>query len=284
VITNSDATWIVRHDYYPFGREVGVSTDGETHKFTGKERDVETGLYNFGARYYHEAHGRFMSVDPTKLARGRLGDPQRLNLYSYVRNNPLLYIDPDGEELKLYIFNNSGYSDAVMAKVGHQMAKKFSTAGVKNVSYTVVHNAKDFKNDGHSKFIEFTSGKSGKFADVPEKASAHNPSDGNPNRAYAIVDSVGKVRGEYPASVGQATSNMVEMGSHEAAKGVLTHEDAKSPDNIMDAARGSNSEFSPEQGQKLQDAFNKPDEADQGVSCASGSNACDTEQLNQQEK
>jgi RHS repeat-associated protein len=95
VITNSDATWIARHDYYPFGREVGVSTDGETHKFTGKERDVETGLYNFGARYYHETHGRFMTPDTGVDQHPE--DPQSWNLYAYARNNPLLLVDPTGE-------------------------------------------------------------------------------------------------------------------------------------------------------------------------------------------
>jgi RHS repeat-associated protein len=95
VITNSDATWIVRHDYYPFGREVGVSTDGETHKFTGKERDVETGLHFFGARYYHETHGRFMSAD-APFADQEKGEPQSWNLYTYGRNNPLNGVDPTG--------------------------------------------------------------------------------------------------------------------------------------------------------------------------------------------
>jgi RHS repeat-associated protein len=66
---------------------------------TQKERDSETGRDYFGARYYSNALGRFMSVDPIKLTATRLRDPQRINLYGYCRNNPLKYIDPDGEDV-----------------------------------------------------------------------------------------------------------------------------------------------------------------------------------------
>jgi RHS repeat-associated protein len=84
----------------PFG-------DGETcgptpteNLFTGKERDSESGNDYFEARYYSSAMGRFMSPDwsakedPVPYA--QLDDPQSLNLYSYVRNNPLTRVDADG--------------------------------------------------------------------------------------------------------------------------------------------------------------------------------------------
>ncbi len=64
-------------------------------KFTGKERDTETGLDYFGARYYASNMGRFMSPDEP-LADQNTGDPQSCNLYSYVRNNPLANTDPTG--------------------------------------------------------------------------------------------------------------------------------------------------------------------------------------------
>jgi RHS repeat-associated protein len=63
------------------------------YKFTGKERDTETGLDYFGARYNASTMGRFMSPDPVA---GEAASPQSLNLYSYVRNNPLKFIDPTG--------------------------------------------------------------------------------------------------------------------------------------------------------------------------------------------
>jgi RHS repeat-associated protein len=88
-------------DFYPYGREVPhgseipafVNTCPQNYKFTGKERDSESGLDNFGARYNSSQYGRFMTPD-----RGRFvwGDPQSLNRYAYTRNNPLKYIDPSG--------------------------------------------------------------------------------------------------------------------------------------------------------------------------------------------
>jgi RHS repeat-associated protein len=66
------------------------------NKFTGKERDVESGLDYFGARYYGSALGRFTSADPITVTPARAADPQQLNLYAYGRNNPLKYLDPTG--------------------------------------------------------------------------------------------------------------------------------------------------------------------------------------------
>ena len=63
--------------------------------FTGKERDVDTGLDYFGARYYAGAQGRFTSPDPL-LNSGRPWEPQSWNRYAYTLNNPLKYVDPDG--------------------------------------------------------------------------------------------------------------------------------------------------------------------------------------------
>jgi RHS repeat-associated protein len=89
-------------DYYPYG---GVITDhcpnvAQHYKFTGKERDSESGLDNFGARYNASTMGRFMTPDwaakPTAVPYAMFGNPQSLNLYSYVGNNPLLHFDPDG--------------------------------------------------------------------------------------------------------------------------------------------------------------------------------------------
>jgi len=70
------------------------------HHFTGKERDEESGLDYFGARFYEGTLGRFMSPDWSAKAEpvpySKLDDPQTLNLYAYVRNNPLTSVDPDG--------------------------------------------------------------------------------------------------------------------------------------------------------------------------------------------
>lgn len=96
---------VSRHDYLPFGEEMpaalrssvpgyGVS-DGARQKFTQKERDNETGLDYFGARYYGSTQGRFTSADPL-MSSGTIYDPQSWNRYSYTGNNPLRFIDPTG--------------------------------------------------------------------------------------------------------------------------------------------------------------------------------------------
>ncbi len=63
--------------------------------FTSKERDAETGLDYFGARYFSGAQGRFTSTDPL-MASARVGNPQSWNRYSYSLNNPLRFTDPTG--------------------------------------------------------------------------------------------------------------------------------------------------------------------------------------------
>ena len=57
-------------------------------RYTGKERDAESGLDNFGARYMASTMGRFMSPDPF-LNSGRPENPQTWNRYTYALNNPL---------------------------------------------------------------------------------------------------------------------------------------------------------------------------------------------------
>ena len=73
-------------------------------RFTGKERDAETGLDYFGARYMSAAQGRFGSADPQEPSRRHVLNPQKWNKYVYVINNPLGSIDPDGlEEIKITV-------------------------------------------------------------------------------------------------------------------------------------------------------------------------------------
>lgn len=108
---------VKRHDYLPFGEEVSTlglrapslgysASDGVRQKFTQKERDVETGLDYFSARYYGSIQGRFTSADPIMITEDRLVDPQQLNLYVYCRNNPLNLLDPTGETIDFKRDNN----------------------------------------------------------------------------------------------------------------------------------------------------------------------------------
>jgi RHS repeat-associated protein len=102
---------VKRHDYLPFGEEVGAGVGGRTtgqgysqfdgvrQGFTGYEKDGETGLNFAQARYYSPSQGRFTSVDPIVVTPERFFDPQQFNLYAYTRNNPLRFVDPTGEKL-----------------------------------------------------------------------------------------------------------------------------------------------------------------------------------------
>lgn len=73
------------------------TAEAAASQFTAKERDAETGLDYFGARYFSGAQGRFTSPN-APLFDQHAGDPQSWNLYSYVRNNPLRFIDPTGSK------------------------------------------------------------------------------------------------------------------------------------------------------------------------------------------
>ncbi len=84
-------------DFYPFGGERWYTDSCDSHyKFTAKERDTESGLDNFGARYNASTLGRFMSPDPDNAGAAAGNNPQSWNAYSYVLNNPLNAVDPDG--------------------------------------------------------------------------------------------------------------------------------------------------------------------------------------------
>ena len=134
---------VAYHEYLPFGEEVtSVAGDTTTQKFTGKERDAETGLDFFGTRYFSSAQGRFTSPDSLIMKEEWLSDPQRWNHYSYVRNNPLRYVDPNGEDLTVYYSLGSDVSDADRQwfqknkqAVLSAIQAKYEKAGVKNVSF-----------------------------------------------------------------------------------------------------------------------------------------------------
>ncbi|MDQ3802272.1 MAG: hypothetical protein M3416_00215, partial [Acidobacteriota bacterium] len=116
---------VSRHDYFAFGEEVTAGRagaqgygqpDGLRQKWVGKERDTETGLNYFLARYHSSAQGRFTSPDEFQggpdevsvlgsgheenqaLPYADITEPQSLNKYQYCLNNPLRYVDPDGHK------------------------------------------------------------------------------------------------------------------------------------------------------------------------------------------
>lgn len=113
VFADKTGTVLDDNDFYPWGGVVpgiGQTTSNNAIKFTGKYRDSESTLDYFGARYYANVMGRFMSPDwaarPVTVPYADFGDPQSLNLYAYVRNSPIIRVDLDGHD-----FINEGFQD-----------------------------------------------------------------------------------------------------------------------------------------------------------------------------
>jgi RHS repeat-associated protein len=100
-IANRDGAAVSGHHYFPFGEEL-APTGRERMKFTGHERDLADAgstaddLDYMHARHYNPLTGRFTSVDPAASASPVI--PQSWNRYAYVRNSPLVYVDPDGRQ------------------------------------------------------------------------------------------------------------------------------------------------------------------------------------------
>jgi RHS repeat-associated protein len=93
MVTNSTGTVIGENRYYPYG-ETRLSTGSiPTDKLYTSQRDVGLGIYHYNARFYSPKLGRFLS--PDTIVPG-YDNPQNLNRFSYVRNNPVRYTDPTG--------------------------------------------------------------------------------------------------------------------------------------------------------------------------------------------
>jgi RHS repeat-associated protein len=117
-MTDTSGKVVWRADYKPFGEEQSVTQNPENvMKFVGKEKDKETGLYYFGARYMKAEIGRFTSPDPvgpvdprtSKANEKMFLNPQRLNLYAYGLNNPMKWFDPSGLFTEIIVWQPVGW-------------------------------------------------------------------------------------------------------------------------------------------------------------------------------
>jgi RHS repeat-associated protein len=129
-----------RYDYLPDGPELlagdrtvelGYGLAGPRLRFTGRERDVETGLDFFGARYFSGAQGRFTSPDPVIVTPARMQDPQRFNLYAYARNNPFKFIDPRGEDIEFANDTEDGRRRALALITRNLSAREAANIGIR---------------------------------------------------------------------------------------------------------------------------------------------------------
>jgi RHS repeat-associated protein len=98
--TNGSGDITLTRRYDPFGKLLQGESEGG-YAFTGREWDAETGLYYYRARFYEPVSGRFISADPIGFGSG-------VNLYAYVVNNPLVFIDPTGNSGLLAVLSAAG--------------------------------------------------------------------------------------------------------------------------------------------------------------------------------
>ena len=117
---SGDAEIISYEEYFPYGGTAFIAGPNQQevcwkhYRYSGKERDNSTGLYYFGARYYAPWLGRWLKPDPA-------GSVDGLNLYAFVRGNPLRLFDPTG----------------LSAKSQAKKAKKATTSSSNNYEWDV---------------------------------------------------------------------------------------------------------------------------------------------------
>lgn len=116
LVTDDQGRVVSHTDYAPYGATVQqTGTPAPAHQFTGQRLDAETGLYYYKARYYDPQLGRFIQPDSIVQAPA---DPQTLNRYSYVRNNPVNFVDPSGHFFFLAFLGALLVKAAIGAAVG----------------------------------------------------------------------------------------------------------------------------------------------------------------------
>jgi RHS repeat-associated protein len=274
VITNNAGTTFEEDlDYFPYGG-IASGSSSDHYLFTGKERDTESGLDNFGARYNASSLGRFMTPDPKVVSRLRMVDPQQWNMYAYTRNNPLTYVDPDGKELTLAIYYQ-GVSEAVAGRAAGLMAAKFRDAGVKNVTYQLHAGQPSTATTlgqivpGHTHVLEFRNG-----TDAPNSAGQSitqgfaGQNFGKGNSAVDVTSVQSRTGNDAQLAQGLANEGAHEV-SHDAINPFyhLTHPDATDLENPTGAGdpnwlKNPNLNFSGDVDAALQNTFNRSGEVD----------------------
>lgn len=175
VITDSAGTIKEDEDFYPWGGELPfVNNDPNKYKFSDKERDAETGLDYFGARFYGNALGRFTSPDPKMISKQRMLDPQQWNMYVYARDNPVIFVDPNGKEVTIYLLNHAGYDENQAMAISQRTAQTLSNSGIKNVTIIVTQDMSVTKlENNHTLVGELVHGDQGKLGTTGGEQGKH---------------------------------------------------------------------------------------------------------------
>ncbi|HLD05984.1 MAG TPA: RHS repeat-associated core domain-containing protein [Candidatus Nanoarchaeia archaeon] len=150
VVTDEDGKVVEEKKYDPFGVELaGSSKIG----YNSKELDKDTELNYYGARYYGSEFGRFTTADTVK---GKLTNPQSLNLYAYTLNNPLKYVDPSGN--RVIILGSRSEIKSIFSAI-QNLAGQYLETRRHDVSNVIEDTPKEFKRIMRAQ-LQFESGKS----------------------------------------------------------------------------------------------------------------------------
>lgn len=180
ITTDGVGQVISRRDFPPYGEEIARANygcDSVRKKFTGKERDSETTLDYFGARYYSAQIARWTTPDPFMPSAKDI-NPQTWNRYSYVLNNPLRYVDPNG-------LDYSDLDDA-QKKLFQTYADKYNKDHKSNLSAENV-----YKTLSESQMATF---EANTFA--LEKTELHDKKGKSLGNALSLVKSVDEILGD----------------------------------------------------------------------------------------
>jgi RHS repeat-associated protein len=192
---DKDGALISYEEYHPYGTTAfqtgrsAAEVSLKRYRYTGKERDEESGFYYHGSRYYISWIGRWSSPDPTGLIDGT-------NIYSYVSNNPLKYNDPTGTELR--VTANERKVIETYYGVGNVT---FTPVGIWNKTYQV-----SVSNAGYRHIAQYVRETEGS----PRFAQRLNRAIVNPFYRFPTLSSVNEVPGVSPRAewIGQKYEGM----------------------------------------------------------------------------
>jgi len=157
-VTDSGGTLIERYEYDVFGaprifdsagNPLSASAIGNPYLFTGRRYDPESGNYDYRARVYRPAIGRFLQMDPAGYVDG-------MNLYAYVNNSPVDLVDPSGQKStaqlaceararSMALYNTEAYQHAMLAQDARNRAMALYS-GYRGMAYQAVMRAQDMYN------------------------------------------------------------------------------------------------------------------------------------------
>jgi RHS repeat-associated protein len=242
IITDSSGSVVYSAVFDPYGgmQKQWVNTYSPSLKFSGKEREGNSELDYFGARYYDHLKYRFISVDLVINKDEALGNPQLWNLYAYCRNNPVTYLDPNGAyekdvhyNLTKYLALQAGYSGSDAEKIA------FADQGIDDNPKTSANPSSVLKKgfDAQKRAWHFSS--SERVAEVFAKASSSGDLSDLGAALHCFQDSMFAHK-KYRKSASHATASIFGNPDDTSRNAGMAIEMAQSTFDILNFFKGGN--------------------------------------------